>query len=587
MNIKQLLLSLLPAPAYALKPRAFFDISHWETVPDWGKVQLPDGTVGLITKATEGKGFVDPTFATYFPAFARFPVFRGAYHFFRPDDVAGQVDLFCKTVLAAGYKDGDVLVLDEEYIPSANIVKRLLAWVFPKLRARLLPQVMGDELAHQVWYWLQEVEARLGTRPIIYWSKNTSYYLLDSLGRPPAWVNDYWHWVAWYPDGAYVDGNSWVPASKLPYGVRPDRVCGWQYAANWVLTGVPYDGVDVNTANQAWLDTLKTPTPPPSDGGNMNFPTYGIIRHRPDYEPTWPESVEPGKYYPETVPLSDAGAGDNKGHTLPILPALWSYIQKINDAAGYKYARSVHMMWINKDYNESDPSDVPVAESIRNSHNVIRIIGETATHWKVAAFPHTEDLFKNFDPAKHNWYTMPDLFWLAIAADDKDRHSLVGNGVICQLPSLRYGDGDAWIPKSRVEAFPALPFTAVVTARSLNIRKTYSTQSPLVDGPRAAYAAGDLVIIKQYKVRGADVWGQTDDGWICLRYAQVRGYLAHYTTWKLDTAPVIVPQPYQEPALDPSDVPPPPPAPFKRYIQKVEVTWVIDADGNTEVQVVE
>lgn len=251
MSIRNFLANwLLTQPEYKLKPRAFFDFSHWETVSDWSKVTFPAGTLGLITKATEGKGWLDPTFVPYFQAFGNlYPqYFRGAYHYFVPNDITPQIYNFTTHVLDAGWKDGDLAILDAEYIPPP--------WVKGDTHVR------GEQYAYQVKFFLDGIERELGVKPIIYWSRNVVLNMLDAKGNPPSWINDYWNWIAWYPFSAYIDANPWVPASRLPPGLRPERVAGWQYATNWVIPGINYDGVDVNTASQEFIDSL-TATPPP------------------------------------------------------------------------------------------------------------------------------------------------------------------------------------------------------------------------------------------------------------------------------------------------------------------------------------
>jgi len=53
------------------------DISHWETVADWGAVE----TEFCITKASQGTEFVDPKFAEYWKGMKRVALRRGSFHF--------------------------------------------------------------------------------------------------------------------------------------------------------------------------------------------------------------------------------------------------------------------------------------------------------------------------------------------------------------------------------------------------------------------------------------------------------------------------------------------------------------------------
>jgi GH25 family lysozyme M1 (1,4-beta-N-acetylmuramidase) len=150
-------------------------------------------------------------------------------------------------LLANGWTKNDLAILDLEWTPPKNTN---------------LP--IGAALAYNVKVWLDLVEKALGVKPIIYTSRNFWGYLLDRQGNPPAWTKDYLFWVAWYPEGAYIDLNTSLPASALPTGVTLDQVVGWQYAANWILPGIPYDGVDVSVFYVDKLGIAPAPVPTPA-----------------------------------------------------------------------------------------------------------------------------------------------------------------------------------------------------------------------------------------------------------------------------------------------------------------------------------
>jgi GH25 family lysozyme M1 (1,4-beta-N-acetylmuramidase) len=575
--VSSLVRSAVGLPGYTLKPRPAFDFSHYETVPDWSRVKFPDGTCILITKATEGVGMVDPTFQKYFQEMGKLPYHRGAYHFFRPNNVAGQVELYCQMVVDAGWKPGDLLIFDEEYDPSQSTIK-----------------LSPVELGHQVWFWLREVERRLGQRPIIYWNRNFSSFMRDSAGAMPSWINDYYHWVGWYPFSAYVDRNAWVPASVMPYGVRPDRVVMWQYAVNWRLEGVPYDGVDVNTVSQAWLDTLQAPEPTP--GGEVIYPTYAIVRHKSEVFPGWLDD-DGLKYLPETIPVADRPNDDGKGAAIDVSEATFEYIKAISPSPeADAFARSVHSMWINTPY---EPGTTPHAESIICSHNFVRLEEKVGSSYRVASFPNNQD-WSLFNPATVNWYTRPDLFFKAQSANIEDKHYTVWKGIDVFLPLMHkvvrdpdgFDVGMTYIHERFLEVFPALPMELTITADVLNILTKYSTKSDVL----GRFSKGDKTTLVEYHLRGNDVWGKVEHpqggwGWICLLMGEVKGSVLYFTSWSLSTLPVLPPVPYLEPPIPGVPVPEPPPVPpapaFQKYISKVEVTWVVDEDGTTELQVIE
>jgi lysozyme len=56
------------------------DLSHWEAPVDFAQVKA-SGISAVILKATQGTGFVDPTFASRAVATNDAGLFLGAYHF--------------------------------------------------------------------------------------------------------------------------------------------------------------------------------------------------------------------------------------------------------------------------------------------------------------------------------------------------------------------------------------------------------------------------------------------------------------------------------------------------------------------------
>lgn len=230
---------------YPLKIPAMFDFSHWEVVPSWDKVIFPLGTRVLITKATEDKDYVDPTFMTNFTAFESMPYMRGAYHFWHPNDIAGQVQLYCDQMLEARWTDKDYPPInDVEWIPPAE----------NRLKPDNLPR--GASYAYQVKTWLDLTEERLKVRPVIYSSKNAVNSMLDASGNPPVWMNDYWWFLAWYPEDGDIYKFDWIPMDRVPLGLKRENIAGWQYDEAWRLDGIPYDGVDVSVANPAFLESI-------------------------------------------------------------------------------------------------------------------------------------------------------------------------------------------------------------------------------------------------------------------------------------------------------------------------------------------
>jgi GH25 family lysozyme M1 (1,4-beta-N-acetylmuramidase) len=85
------------------------DRSSFQAVQGWG------GDSFAFSKATEGTGWSDPTFARNWASARSEGKVRGAYHFFHPaDNPAQQAAFFMSHVRAQGLRAGDVLIADVE-----------------------------------------------------------------------------------------------------------------------------------------------------------------------------------------------------------------------------------------------------------------------------------------------------------------------------------------------------------------------------------------------------------------------------------------------------------------------------------------
>ncbi|MBI3647932.1 MAG: hydrolase, partial [Actinobacteria bacterium] len=64
------------------------DVSHWQGKIDWTKVAA-DGVTFAIVKATEGRNYVDPMYATNAAGATANGIAVGAYHFASPGPQQG------------------------------------------------------------------------------------------------------------------------------------------------------------------------------------------------------------------------------------------------------------------------------------------------------------------------------------------------------------------------------------------------------------------------------------------------------------------------------------------------------------------
>lgn len=263
----------------------------------------------------------------------------------------------------------------------------------------------------------------------------------------------------------------------------------------------------------------------------MNF---GIIRTIESKYLTWI------KLLPATVPMQGIPSGEGKGAALPIDSDKWHFIEAINNAKGYEYARSIGKMWINSAYDKDIPYSEAHAESIEDSGNFVSWEEENNGHLNIRAFDQQEKMMQLFDPAVINWHTRPYLFIKATATNFTRQLFNVGKAIDCYLPLIRRtdggGTGELWLPERKVERFPTLPYMVTVTVTNgLRIRANYSTDSAQI----GSYVYKQDIVILAYRLIGASVWGMTDKGWVCLLLADFPGQRLFTTSWVLKSQGVV------------------------------------------------
>lgn len=282
-----------------IKKPCIIDVSHWE-VPVWES--LDARVVGTLMKASQGRYYVDPTFADSWARAGAKGIPRGAYHFF-DFDAPNQVENFltaCEDAgaIVAGKWVGEIEpVLDAEVQPpkaDPNLVRNSDFWgrnkhlqknlndladakehlkinmrVGKDADAKVVTAFSASELARQYKAWLDGVESELKVRPIIY----TSKWMWMNAGSP-VWGSNYKLWVAQYP--WQPDGQN-APA-YLPIGWTEWFL--WQYSDEGKLEGID-ESVDVNVFNgtlEKWTELYGgggTPPPPQESKMYEVTPTAG------------------------------------------------------------------------------------------------------------------------------------------------------------------------------------------------------------------------------------------------------------------------------------------------------------------------
>ena len=187
-------------------PRAAgVDVSIWQRTVDWPTVKNA-GTVFAFAKASEGTDFIDPTFATNWPAMQAAGLIRGAYHYYQPaEDPEAQAAHFAQVVgpLALG-----------DMPPVLDVEEK--------------PTVTSAVLIAGVKRCLEAIERQFGRRPLVYTSPGFwGSYMRDDTGAYPGWAASYPLWVAHYTDAL---------APLLPRGWNSWAF--WQYSGSGQVDGV-------------------------------------------------------------------------------------------------------------------------------------------------------------------------------------------------------------------------------------------------------------------------------------------------------------------------------------------------------------
>ena len=174
------------------------DLSHYNPVTSFAAIQA-GGIVGVIHKATQGTGVVDPTYASRRQQALAAGLWWGAYHFGTDADGAAQADHFLSVVDPG---PTDLLVLDFEQNGNATMTleqaEQFVTEVYD--RTGRYPGFYSDALAgsllgggvnetlRQCWFWRDEY----GASPVV----------------PPTWPT----WTMWqYTDGQHGNGPYQVP----------------------------------------------------------------------------------------------------------------------------------------------------------------------------------------------------------------------------------------------------------------------------------------------------------------------------------------------------------------------------------------
>jgi hypothetical protein len=185
------------------------DVSSYQGIVDWRTMRRKHSLGWAAVKATEGDGYVNPTFATNWSRLADAGIVRVAYHYARPGGSASsQAGRFLDVVRPA---PGDVLCLDLE-AGDGQSSEHINAWArqFGQALRRAAPSAA-------LWLYVGAGWAANGT------------------GRGLADTYDYW----WMPRYAWVPGTqhtwtSWTSVTRPP--VPAGLTLGWSAPHVWQFT---------------------------------------------------------------------------------------------------------------------------------------------------------------------------------------------------------------------------------------------------------------------------------------------------------------------------------------------------------------
>jgi len=178
------------------------DISHYQTVTDWQKVKA--AVSGVMIKATQGVGYVDPAFTSHVQGAKAAEIPFGFYHFASLNNAAnptGDAVAEARAFAAAcrPHTPAMPLALDLETNPSNLTPAQVLTWV-RAFFAELRELGMGNYVLYSYTPFLNQnlpANHMLGGIPL--WL--AAYTPQPKL--PNGW-NGYWMWQ--YTDGGTLPG---------------------------------------------------------------------------------------------------------------------------------------------------------------------------------------------------------------------------------------------------------------------------------------------------------------------------------------------------------------------------------------------
>ena len=171
-----------------------FDVSLHQGTVDWTKVGTAriqgQAPVFAAARVSDGTYTMDgPIFARNWRGMKAAGLVRGAYQFFRPEqDAHAQARVFIQALEAAGGFEPGI-----DLPPAVDI---------EVVEARYTHAVVSNaKIQAGVKLWLEDVEAALHVRPIVYSLAGVSYALGDAFSEYPLWIANFYQSCPRMPTG--------------------------------------------------------------------------------------------------------------------------------------------------------------------------------------------------------------------------------------------------------------------------------------------------------------------------------------------------------------------------------------------------
>lgn len=272
------------------------------------------------------------------------------------------------------------------------------------------------------------------------------------------------------------------------------------------------------------------------------LPRYARLMHDPQWmpwlsrmgDPDWPRGFH-YDWYPETVQLwTRPRGGDGRVSYSKDWLRYLRAIQPDDETAVWIARINAGLFNTGNDFipilNLSELKEDPIAEGISSGGNVIKVVEFYNDSMRI------EMLYVKDSPPNVNTVNYQRRPWLVTKFTSVSVEGELGNagGIDVYFPNLSKQAEGYWVDNQRVEWFPTLPVCAQV---KLGLSVRFEPWDSAVK--KGILVPGQQVVVREYSLRGSDVWGRIREGWILLVH-QEQGQPVYPTSWWMETRPPIV-----------------------------------------------